>query len=182
MHSGGEQISKTSQRGKNVTDRPAQPIGGKSRAFTVFRKTPSAKLPIRANDHAVGWDVFADLLSESGRPITKACHQRAVTPIPSGLVLRPPEGFYFQCCSRSGLAGRGIFVANAPGIIDPDYTGELIILLFNGSFETQYVQHHHRIAQIVLCPIVSAFCEETQTPPQSSSSGRGEKGFGSSGP
>lgn len=163
-----------------MIDRPAQPIGGKSRVFSVFRKTTSAKLPLRAINSAVGWDVFADILSESGRPITKACHQRAVTPISTGLILRPPEGFYFQCCSRSGLASRGVFVANAPGIIDPDYTGELIILLYNGSFETQYVQHHHRVAQLILCPIVVSECVESLL--SFEPSGRGEKGFGSTGP
>lgn len=148
--------------------------------FSVFRKHPSAHLPTRATACAIGWDVHALALSESGRPISRACHQRAVTPISTGLVLVPPDGYYFQCCSRSGLArDRGLFVANSPGIIDPDYIGELIILLFNGSHETQYIQHGWRIAQLVLHPIVEAALEETSIPPLPTP--RGSAGFGSSG-
>lgn len=156
-------------------DRGPDPI----REFGVFRKDSAARLPLHSNDFAIGWDVFALLLSESGRPISKACHQRSVTPIPTGLVLCPPAGYYFQCCSRSGLAKGGVFVANAPGIIDPDYTGELIILLYNGSHETHYVAHGHRIAQLVLCPVVQTTLHELSEAPQAE--GRGGAGFGSTG-
>lgn len=34
-------------------------------------------------------------------------------------------------CSRGSLAMNGIFVANAPGIVDPGYTGELKVVLAN---------------------------------------------------
>lgn len=149
--------------------------------FQVFRKDPSAKLPIRANPFAIGWDVFALCLSESGRPISRALHQRSVTPIHTGLVVVPPRGYYFQCCSRSGLARRGVFVANAPGIIDPDYTGELIILLANISHETHYVAHEHRIAQLILAPIIDAEAVEIDMAPRVDSGARGEMGFGSTG-
>lgn len=151
---------------------PSDPI-------SVWRKYPDAKLPESANDGAVGLDVFAYCMSESGRPLSRAIHQRNVTVVETGIVLVPPPGFYFQCCSRSGLARKGVFVANAPGIIDPDYTGELIILLYNGSHETHYISHGHRIAQLILCPIVSASLVEVDTQP--TSSGRGEAGFGSTG-
>jgi dUTP pyrophosphatase len=101
--------------------------------------------------------------------------------IPTGLVLRPPEGYYIQVCSRSGLAQKSVFVANAPGIIDPDYTGELFVLLHNSGFETQWIEHEHRIAQVILTPIVWTKREvrELKSPP--SSNGRGEAGFGSTG-
>jgi len=151
----------------------------KIRRFEVFRRDPRAKLPVRANPQAVGWDVFAFCLSENGRPISRAVHQRSVTAISTGLVVQPPPGFYFQCCSRSGLAARGVFVANAPGIIDPDYTGELIVLLVNTSYETHYVAHEHRIAQLILCPIVETELVELDSAPETL--GRGEAGFGSTG-
>lgn len=149
------------------------------RSFSVFRRHSAAKLPVRANPQAVGWDVFALCISESGRPISRACHQRSVVPISTGLTVIPPAGYYFQCCSRSGLASRGVFVANSPGIIDPDYTGELIILLANVSHETHYVAHHHRIAQLTLHPIIDAEAEEIFEQPNAP--GRGEAGFGSTG-
>lgn len=151
------------------------------RKFHVFRRNSRAKMPIRAHDSDAGWDVFAHLVSESGKSLTKTLHQRNVTAIPTGLVVRPPEGFYFQVCSRSGLAQRSVFVANAPGIIDPSYTGELIILLYNGSFETQYVQDGHRIAQLVLAPIIPCTMQEIDAPPTPTEEGRGDAGFGSTG-
>lgn len=73
-------------------------------------------------------------------------------------------------------------MANAPGIIDPDYTGELIILLANMGHETHYVSHGHRIAQLVLAPIITAELEEDSEPPRQLGAGsRGELGFGSTG-
>ena len=52
-------------------------------------------------------------------------------------------------CSRGGLASKSIFVANAPGIIDPDYRGEIMVILYNGGHETYYIQHEDRIAQLI---------------------------------
>jgi dUTP pyrophosphatase len=145
----------------------------------VFRKDRRAHFPHRATPNSVGLDVYAFLLTESGRPTTRAIHQKGVTAVPTGLIVRPTAGYYVQCCSRSGLAAKGIFVANAPGLIDPDYSGELTILLFNGSFETHYVAHDHRIAQILLLPIPHCEAQELEQEPEHY--GRGKDGFGSTG-
>jgi len=112
---------------------------------------PRVKLPEKTN--GVGWDVFAFLLTETGRATSRAIHQKGVTEIKTGLILAPPPNYYIQVISKTNLARRGIFVANSPGIVDPSYTDELSILLFNGSYETQYIAHEHRIAQIILLPI-----------------------------
>lgn len=194
MRSGGGRTCRTFQKGKNVTSasdylkqlQPPQmplPIEVPTRGaltIRVVRREPGARLPIRALPNAVGFDVFAFLLSESGRPISRALHQRAVTLVPTGISVEPPDGYFLQVCSRSGLAKQGIFVANAPGIIDPDYTGELQIPLFNGSHETKYIAHEHRIAQLVLAPLVPCGDpEEAHTLAREAD--RGEVGFGSTG-
>ena len=145
----------------------------------VYRLDPRAKLPLRGTPDSIGFDVHALLLSESGRPISRMVPQKNTIAIPTGLIVRPPPGYYIQVASRSGLAMNSLFVANAPGIIDPDYSGELRILLFNGGYETQYVQHEWRIAQLILAPISKAEISETQTRP--SNDGRGTAGFGSTG-
>jgi len=80
--------------------------------------------------------------------------------------------------SRSGLAGIGVFVTNAPGIIDPDYRGEIKVLLYNGGFQAHYVQHGDRIAQLIIAPFVPATCREVQLLTETA---RGEAGFGSTG-
>jgi dUTP pyrophosphatase len=145
----------------------------------VHKLDPRARLPETTNKFAVGLDVFAFLLTESGRPTSRVIHQRGVTTVPTGIVVRPSEGHFIQVCSRSSLAKKGIMVATAPGIVDPDYSGELVILLFNGGFETHYVAHEHRIAQLLLTPITRCnIVEDADKPPPI---GRGETGFGSTG-
>jgi dUTP pyrophosphatase len=142
----------------------------------IHKLDERAKLPRRANEHAIGLDVFAFLLTESGRPTSRAIHQRGVTEVRTGLVVRPSLGYFIQVCSRSILAKKSIIVATTPGIIDPDYTDELIILLYNGGFETHYVSHEHRIAQLILAPIVRCnIIEEPERPEP------GRQGFGSTG-
>lgn len=147
--------------------------------FEVFRLHPTASLPRKMHQSDVGFDICAHLLSESGKPLHKALHQKGVTAIPTGLVVRPPPGYFVSCCSRSGMALQGVFVANSPGIIDPTYTGEIMVLLFNGSFETHYVTHGQRIAQLVLTPICPAAISELKERPKAVE--RGEAGLGSTG-
>lgn len=149
------------------------------RTISIYKLDPRAQLPSRAHDNAVGLDVHAFLLTETGRASTRTVPKQWVTIIPTGIVAIPPPGYYLQCCSRSGLAQKGIIVANAPGIIDPDYTGELLIHLFNGSYETHYVAHQHRIAQLILTPLIGCDTSEIATLP--SPRGRGRAGPGSTG-
>ena len=137
-----------------------------------------AKLPTRAEGHSVGLDVFAFLLTESHRPTSRAIHQKGVTEVRTGLIIRPPPGHYIQICSQLSLARKGVFVANAPGILDDDDPTELHILLYNGSFETHYVAHEHRIAQLVLTPAIRCNISEAGPPIHI---GRGTAGFGSTG-
>lgn len=145
----------------------------------AFKLDERAKLPSRALDEAIGYDIYAFLLNESGRASKRLISRMNTVVIPTGLVLRPPKGFYLQICSRSGLAMKGIFVANSPGIVDPDYSGEIKILLFNGGYEAYYVEHEHRIAQVVVAPIVECTLLETKNEPHGV--GRGAAGFGSTG-
>jgi len=73
-----------------------------------------------------------------------------------------------------------IFVANGPGIIDPDYRGPIHVILYNGGEKVYAVRHHERIGQVVIAPAIvgevrkrSGMKEEVTT--------RGHRGYGSSG-
>jgi dUTP pyrophosphatase len=57
-------------------------------------------------------------------------------------------------CSRSGLALRGLAVANAPGIIDADYTDTIKVLLHNRTQGDWIIEAGDRIAQLVFTPFV----------------------------
>jgi dUTP pyrophosphatase len=66
----------------------------------------------------------------------------------TGLHLNIPKGFEVQIRSRSGLARKnGIFVLNSPGTIDPDYTGEICVILANISDTDYQIYEGDRIAQ-----------------------------------
>lgn len=144
------------------------------------RLYPTARLPSRGTPHSIGLDVYAHAISESGRPNTILVPPRTTKRISTGLAFVPPPGWAIFVCSRSGLATSSLFVTNSPGVIDPDYRGELEILFYNGGHESYYIKHEDRIAQIVLLPIaetlVVAETEEPFAPTM-----RGEAGFGSTG-
>ena len=144
-----------------------------------FKKLhPDAILPRRWSDDAVGFDVHAYLLSDTNRRNTRLIPPNNTANIPTGLLIQPPPGFMVLVCSRSGLAAKSIFVVNGPGIIDPDYRGELRVLLYNGGIEAHYVQHEDRIAQILLMPVtLTTIVELTELTPTK----RGESGIGSTG-
>lgn len=146
----------------------------------LYRKiNENAILPRQAYDAAVGFDLAACLISESGRSQQIVLSPRCVRMIPTGLILRASSNFFVAICSRSGLASKNppIFVANAPGIIDPDYTGEARILLYNGGNESVYVKHGDFIAQAILLPYTAGRLNELKSLPTTN---RGDKGYGSS--
>lgn len=147
--------------------------------LTYHKLLKTAEPPIRAYEQSAGWDLSAHLLNDAERPFTLTLAPRTAQRIKTGLSLQASRGHMILICSRSGLATRGIFVANAPGVVDPDYIGEIEVILFNGSTEPHYVKHKDRIAQAVVIPLPA--CDLTEQPQPFSETGRGAKGFGSSG-
>ncbi len=91
-----------------------------------------------------------------------------------------PEGHGGFVLPRSGLASKhGVTCANAPGLIDPGYRGEVKVALVNLDPVHDYrVEKGDRIAQLVVLPVeYSDFRVVDELP----SAQRGEGGFGSSG-
>jgi dUTP pyrophosphatase len=98
--------------------------------------------------------------------------------VPTGLKVSIPQGYEFQIRPRSGLAAKGIGVANSPGTIDSDYRGEVKVLLTNNSEDIFNVSDGDRIAQMVLAPVVQA---EFNVVDRLDATKRGEGGLGSTG-
>lgn len=141
-----------------------------------------AKLPVWATRGSIGADVFAFCLDEDRRKNKIVLPPRNTRAISTGLAIEPPEffedGWIIMVLSRSGMAMNSVFVANSPGLIDPDYRGELKVLLYNGGLETQYVSHGDRIAQLLVVRTAWA----TIIPVTDlSETDRGDKGLGSTG-
>ncbi len=77
--------------------------------------------------------------------------------IPTGLRIELPEGFEAQIRPRSGLAVKqGITIVNTPGTIDSDYRGEIKVLLINLGHSDYTIKRGDRIAQMVICPVITA--------------------------
>lgn len=147
-------------------------------AVEIVRLHPDVSLPYRAYEQSAAFDLYAYLKSQDGRERTATLGPGIVQSIPTGLCICPPRGHCVLVCSRSGFAADGVFVANAPGIIDPDYTGEIKVLLINGGLKPFYVKHGMRIAQAMIVPFTHFPLREVKEFPPTA---RGDKGFGSTG-
>ena len=129
----------------------------------------SAHTPTRGSGGAVGYDLYSD--EDTWIDTSK----RAL--VGTGVAVVLPVGTYGRVAPRSGLAVKhGINVG--AGVIDPDYTGEIKVLLFNHGEEPFHVKKGDRIAQLIL--------ERCETPDtvlidDIDATARGASGFGSTG-
>ena len=84
-----------------------------------------------------------------------------------------------QVRPRSGLALKhGITLPNSPGTIDPDYRGELRVIMHNLGSEPVTLERGERIAQLVFARFEAPEIEEVE---ELSATERGKGGFGSTG-
>lgn len=128
-----------------------------------------AILPIRATPGAAGYDIAS--------VIDIAVPSRGQALVSTGLSFSLPEGVYGRIAPRSGLSWKQHCTVGA-GVIDPDYRGEVKVLIQNLSENIIKLSKGERIAQLILeryeaCPV----CLVDQT----SETNRGEGGFGSTG-
>ncbi|WP_204339940.1 dUTP diphosphatase, partial [Rhizobium leguminosarum] len=136
----------------------------------VLRLTDTSTVPTRAHDGDAGWDLYAD------EDVTIV--PGATVKVGTGVAIGVPAGQSGDVRSRSGLASRGIVVANSPGTIDHGYTGEVCVLLHNQGRELHRVRRGDRIAQLVFTYINTAPLRLVDTLEESA---RGGDGFGSTG-
>jgi dUTP pyrophosphatase len=141
-----------------------------------FRKLrPGAATPRYMSDGAAG----LDLASAADGPLRLEARGGRIG-VPTGLALEIPPGFEGQVRPRSGLAIRaGVTVLNAPGTIDSDYRGELMVLLVNLGEEAYTITPGDRIAQLVIAPVTRGELEEVSQ--ELSTTQRGDGGFGHTG-
>ena len=99
--------------------------------------------------------------------------------VPTGIQIAIPLGYEAQVRPRSGLAiKKGLTVVNAPGTIDSDYRGEVVVLLINLGQEAVLIERGMRIAQMVIAPVVQVSLVSVE---RLDETGRGECGLGSTG-
>lgn len=132
-----------------------------------------AVVPTYANDGDAGCDLVA-----TTKCTLRAGGGRAM--VNTGLSVAIPDGYAGFVLPRSGLASKhGVTCANAPGLIDSGYRGELKVALVNLDPDDDYVVHKgDRIAQLVVMKVPQAVFLVVDELPDAS---RGDGGFGSSG-
>ncbi|TPV95555.1 MAG: dUTP diphosphatase [Myxococcales bacterium FL481] len=144
--------------------------------LSVMRIDARARVPERMSAAAAGIDLAACLGGDE-EIVRIAPGARAA--VPTGIAVAIPVGFEGQVRPRSGLARDfGVTVLNAPGTIDADYRGELVVLLINLGPDAFDVRHHQRIAQLVVAPVAMCHVSVVDALPPTQ---RGARGFGSTG-
>jgi dUTP pyrophosphatase len=102
--------------------------------------------------------------------------------VSTGLHFDIPEGYEIQVRSKSGLAlKQGLMVLNSPGTVDQGYLGEIKIILFNTTREKVKIEKGQKIAQAVLCPVVSGKWVKLIEKNDLGNKDRNDNGFGSTG-
>jgi dUTP pyrophosphatase len=147
-------------------------------ALNVTKLVPQAILPARASQGAAGLDLYSvdSYVVLPGRRVV----------VSTGISVQLPSGTYGRIAPRSGLAVKHGLDTLA-GVIDPDYTGEIKVVLQNLDRDQPFViRPGYRIAQLILeqfvtPEVIEVPSECTALAPAHSAPTRGPSGFGSTG-
>jgi dUTP pyrophosphatase len=139
----------------------------------IRRLRADVPLPAYQTPGAAGFDLAA---SEEVR-----IAPNAVALVPTGLVIRVPDGYFLGIFARSSTPlKRGLIVSNGVGVIDADYCGaddEIKIQVLNVTRELVTIKAGDRIAQGLFIPVARATWDETSEDLRIGSRG----GFGATG-
>jgi len=142
----------------------------------ALKKLPHGEdlpLPSYGSPQSAGLDLAAAI----DTPLTLTPGMRAL--VPCGFAIALDAGYEAQIRPRSGLALKhGITILNAPGTIDADYRGEIMVILINHGGEPFVIERGMRIAQMVIAPYTQ--CAWTEVDDLDTTQDRGG-GFGSTG-
>lgn len=152
----------------------------------IKKLTETAKIPTKAHAEDAAFDLYADIPNDTFIPWGSTEERNGLKILPhttvkvgTGVAMAIPNGYWGAIYARSGIATKqGLRPANACGVVDSSYRGEIIVALHNDSSETQIIEHGQRIAQFMLAPVIPTEFEETDNLDETS---RGAEGFGDSG-
>ena len=130
----------------------AEPVRVRFRRLSHAAGLP---LPAPASVGSAGLDLRAAI---DGETTLSPGHRLLV---PTGFAVALPPGHEGQVRPRSGLAARhGVTVINAPGTIDGDYRGEILVALVHLGDQPVVLRRGDRIAQLVVAPVAAVTVEE----------------------
>jgi dUTP pyrophosphatase len=130
-------------------------------------RTPGAKIPTRGSARAAGWDLYS---IESAKILPG---QRKL--VDTGISMEFPSGVYGRIALQSRLALKhGISIG--AGVIDPDYSGNIQVLIMNQGEQLVNLMAGDRIAQLIPEQYFTGSLKEVN---QVMDTARGSQGFGS---
>ena len=135
----------------------------------VKRLTDTARLPEKAHQGDLGYDVFAD----EDKWIPSGEYKLVSTGIS---IWSNSYKYGFIIKDRSSIAMKGLFTH--AGVIDAGYTGEIKVLFHNNSSTAIKIEQGDKIAQLIPQPVVNFEVEEVE---ELFETKRGKNGFGSTG-
>ena len=107
----------------------------------MLKTSPNARIPTKGSTEAAGYDLYS-MTSHKILP-------QQIRVIDTGIAAKFPPNTYRRVAGRSRLAvNHSIDVKG--GVIDPDYTGNIKIILHNFGDKPFHIQQHDRIAQLIL--------------------------------
>ena len=129
------------------------------------RLSDTAKLPTYGSEKAACCDLYADLSdhcitlnpdvevrnisgNENGPIQRVGIAPHSTIKIPTGWSFQPEQGYMLQLLQRSGLASKGLICVG--GIVDEDYTGEIVVIMLNTSDKPIRINNGDRVAQMAL--------------------------------
>ena len=131
----------------------------------VKKLDPRAVIPTRGSEQAAGWDLTA--ISREG-PLYR-----------TGLAFDIPDGYVMLVFSRSGHGFKeNTRLANCVGVVDSDYTGEVMVKLTRDDGLRIDAMPGDRVAQAVFLRLPKIEMIETENLKETK---RGDAGFGSTG-
>ena len=105
--------------------------------------SPNGKVPSQKHASDIGYDI------SSSNVVTLKSNE--VTLVNTGIAINLPQQCAGFVLPRSGLSTKHkITLINSPGLIDPGYTGELLVPLMNHGDKDYIIKSGDRIAQLVL--------------------------------
>ena len=158
------------------------------------RLSDTAKLPTYGSEKAACCDLYCDLRVDKCIDLNPAnvdfkhmeysgdCFDRVhIAPhetikLPTGWAFQPESGYMLQLLQRSGLASKGLICVG--GIVDEDYTGEIVVIMLNTTDKPIRISNGDRVAQMALRHYYQAEFEEVDKLDETE---RGLAGLGSTG-
>ena len=132
----------------------------------IVKMSPRAVVPTKATKYSIGLDLYS--------PDSYLVHPKGQVLIPIQIRLGIPPGYYGRITYKSGLTVQHTVVG--AGVIDPDYTGEIKVLLINNGKHYYQVNQGHPIAELILEKASISILRQVKELP---TTGRGERGCGS---